>query len=90
VRAVLVRADHLVDQLGQLRREEEVTRRGEPRCLVCNGLLEARSPQDVRERVPRYVTQTQTRFTYCPICDRVTWAATHWENMQRTLGDAGF
>ncbi len=90
VSAVLVRADHLVDQLAQLRREEGLIRRGEPRCLVCNGLLQVRSREDVREHVPPYVAQTQTRFTYCPVCDRVTWPATHWQNMQRTLDDAGF
>jgi hypothetical protein len=90
VRAILVRADLLVDQLRQLHDEEGVGRRGEPRCLVCNGLLQGRAPEQVRERVPPYVAQTQTRFTYCPPCDRVTWPATHWENMQRTLDDAGF
>jgi uncharacterized protein with PIN domain len=29
-------------------------------------------------------------FTYCPACDRVTWPATHWEDMQRRLAEAGF
>jgi len=90
VRAVLVRADLLAEQLQQLRSEEGLRRRGEPRCLVCNGRLELRAPYEVRERVPRYVAQTQTRFTYCPTCDRVTWPATHWDNMQRTLDNAGF
>ena len=90
VPAVLVRADHLVDQLAQLRSEEGLVRRGEPRCLVCNGLLQVRSRNDVKDRVPPYVAQTQTRFTYCPVCDRVTWPATHWQSMQRTLHDAGF
>lgn len=90
VRAILVRADLLVDQLRQLHDEEGLRRRGEPRCLVCNGLLQPHALEQVRERVPPYVAQTQTRFTYCPTCDRITWPATHWENMQRTLDDAGF
>ncbi len=89
-RAVLVRSDHVVEQLRQLRQEEGLLRLREPRCLVCNGLLEPRAPGEVRERVPPYVAQTQTRFGYCPVCDRVTWPATHWENMQRTLARAGF
>jgi uncharacterized protein with PIN domain len=36
------------------------------------------------------VAETQHAFTYCPYCDRVTWPATHWENMQRRLAETGF
>ena len=90
VRAVLVRHDLIADQLGQLRLEEGLRRLGASRCLVCNGTLEMRTAEEVRERVPPYVVRTQTRFTYCPACDRVTWRATHWEDMQRRLAEAGF
>lgn len=90
VRAVLVRDDLLVDQLRQLRVEQGLQRRGEPRCLVCNSALEPRVLRKVRERVPPYVAQTQTRFTFCPACGRVTWPGTHWEHMQRRLAEAGF
>lgn len=90
VHTVLVRHDLLVDQLCQLRIERGLHAVGEPRCLVCNGLLEPRVLQDVRDRVPSYVARTQSRFTFCPACDRVTWPATHWEDMQRRLAEAGF
>jgi uncharacterized protein with PIN domain len=36
------------------------------------------------------VAATQQVFTYCPVCDRVTWPATHWDDMQRRLVEAGF
>ena len=89
VRVILVRHDLLVDQLRQLRMEHGLRRRGEPRCLVCNGPLESRVVDEVRARVPSYVAQTQSRFTYCPTCDRVLWPATHWEHMRRRLAEAG-
>jgi len=90
VRTVLVRDDLLVDQLRQLRIEEGLHLWGEPRCMVCNSPLEPRTLQEVREWVPPYVAQTQTRFTYCPSCNRVTWQATHWKRMERRLVEAGF
>lgn len=90
VRAVLVRHDLIADQLQQIRLEEGLERLDSPRCLVCNGTLETRTVEEVRERVPPYVVRTQTRFNYCPVCDRVTWPATHWEDMQRRLAEAGF
>ena len=90
VRAVLVRGDRLPEQLRQLRIEQGLHRVGPPRCLVCNGPLREVSPDEVRQRVPPYVAATQDRFTYCPVCDRVTWPATHWDDMQQRLAEAGF
>jgi len=43
----------------------------------------------VRGRVPPYVAATQQRFTYCRACDRITWPATHWQNMERRLTELG-
>jgi len=89
VRAVLVRGDLPTDQLRQLQAEEGLHRVGPPRCLVCNSALDDLSPDQVRHRVPPYVAATQAKFTYCPVCDRVTWSATHWDDMRRRLGEAG-
>jgi uncharacterized protein with PIN domain len=89
VRAVLLRGDLLFEQLRQLQTEEGLHRGGPPRCMVCNASLECVSPDEVRHRVPAYVAETQDRFTYCPACDRVTWRATHWDDMQRRLSEAG-
>jgi uncharacterized protein with PIN domain len=47
------------------------------------------SPEEVRDRVPAYVAATEEKFTYCPVCDRVTWPATHWDDMQQRLAEAG-
>lgn len=54
-------------------------------CLECNHPLEARSKQQVRERVPPYVFKTQDQYMECPICHRIYWRGTHWEAMNKTL-----
>lgn len=90
VQAVLVRDDRVVDQLKQLRCELGLRREGPSRCLVCNSSLRELPPTSVKDRVPPYVAATQDRFRYCPVCDRVTWAATHWKDMERRLREAGY
>jgi uncharacterized protein with PIN domain len=90
VRAVLVRHDTLPEQLRQLRIEDGLHRVGPPRCLVCNGILEDVGLEEARQRIPPYVATTQKKFTYCPICDRITWSATHWDEIRRRLAEAGF
>jgi uncharacterized protein with PIN domain len=90
VRAVLVRGDLLAAQLEQLRTEEGLHRVGPPRCLVCGSRLLPMTPDEVHARVPPYVAATQHVFTYCPVCDRITWPATHWDDMRRRLVEAGF
>ena len=89
VRALLVRGNTLPEQVEQLRAELGLQRVGPPRCSVCNSPLEEASPELVRGRVPPYVAATQQRFTYCQVCDRITWPATHWQNMERRLTELG-
>lgn len=89
VRALLVRGDTLPEQVEQLRAEIGLQRVGPPRCLVCNSPLEEVGLEQVRDRVPPYVAGTQQCFTHCPVCDRVTWPATHWQDMERRLAELG-
>ncbi len=90
VTAVLLRGDHVEEQLRQLRVELGLCRRGPARCLVCNERLEVLTVEQARLRVPAYVAETQTEFRYCAVCDRITWPATHWESASRVLRAAGF
>ncbi len=89
VSAVLLRGDLLLEQLQQLQADEGLRRVGPPRCLVCNGSLDALGAEEVCHRVPVYVAATQEKYTYCSVCDRVTWPATHWDDMRRRLAEAG-
>jgi uncharacterized protein with PIN domain len=61
-------------------------RRALSRCLECNGLLAPSPPAAVRGRVPPYTFATQREFWTCAGCDRVYWAGTHVEGIQRRLG----
>ena len=54
-------------------------------CLECNQPLEERSQQQVQNRVPPYVFQTQSQYMECPACHRIYWRGTHWQAMTRKL-----
>jgi len=58
------------------------------RCLECNVPMERVTGEEVKEKVPPYVLETQERFARCPSCDRVFWAATHVDEMRRRLARA--
>ncbi len=58
-------------------------------CLECNEPLLPRERDAVRELVPPYVFQTQTRYMQCPKCRRIYWQGTHWEAMSRRLQALG-
>ena len=55
------------------------------RCLACNALLSAASPEEVQGRVPERVHATFTRFQRCPECKRVFWAGSHHAHMQSII-----
>ncbi len=54
-------------------------------CLECNQPLKESSKQQVRDRVPPYVFQTQNQYVECPACHRIYWRGTHWQAMTKTL-----
>ncbi len=54
-------------------------------CLECNQPLEERTRQQVKERVPPYVFQTQDQYVECPSCHRIYWKGTHWQAMTKKL-----
>jgi len=54
-------------------------------CLECNQALLERSKQQVKDRVPPYVFQTQNQYMECPNCHRIYWRGTHWQAMTKKL-----
>lgn len=86
VKAILLRADGVQDQVRQVLAELAL----EPavvlsRCLDCNTELEPRSKAAVAGRLPPYVRATQERFSECPDCARVYWPGTHWQRIQERV-----
>ena len=55
------------------------------RCDVCNVVVELIEKAQVKDRVPPYVFQTQEALHICPSCQRVYWAATHWQRTRQFL-----
>jgi uncharacterized protein with PIN domain len=55
------------------------------RCLVCNMTLEPRNREEIRDSVPEYVFEVQSRFSSCPRCGRIFWQGSHFEKMKEKL-----
>lgn len=54
-------------------------------CIRCNTPIKDIEKEDVRDKVPPYVFETQERFGICPECKRIYWGATHTEGMKKEL-----
>ena len=90
VRALWIESQELPAQLRQVQAVIGPAPNGRfTRCAVCNTLLAPIDKAQVEGRVPPYVFQTQEDFLRCPGCERLYWAATHVEHMQRMLADIG-
>ena len=60
-------------------------RRWFSRCDQCNVPVIPVERSAVKERVPPYVYQTMDRFQTCESCQRIYWAATHWERAREVF-----
>lgn len=88
---VFVESQRLQDQLRELAARGLITGPLETtRCPLCNAVLQELPREAARGRVPPYVYQTQQEFYVCPVCDRVYWAGTHWQNVQATWQALGW
>jgi len=54
-------------------------------CLECNQGLILRDKEEVQDRVPAHVFETQAQYTECPACHRIYWQGTHWQAMVKKL-----
>ena len=84
---VLIESDHYRDQLRQVIGHcgIHVGENVFSRCVECNAVLQARARDEVESLVPAYVYSSQTEFSFCPICRRIYWPATHREKMLEQL-----
>jgi uncharacterized protein with PIN domain len=87
LKAILIQSDKHEEQIRQVVEDLNLdTRSGLfTVCLECNRPLEARTKQQVKERVPPYVFKTQDQYVECPECHRIYWKGTHWQAMTRKL-----
>jgi uncharacterized protein with PIN domain len=87
LRAVLVNGDQPEEQMRQVIERLHLDSDFRPLslCLECNQPLVERRREEVADRVPPYVFQTQEQFVECPACHRVYWKGTHWQAMTQKL-----
>lgn len=88
MRVFLIKQERIKEQLkevfGVLGIKPEVDKMFS-RCIICNIGLEKIAKEQIKEKVPGYVFNTQEEFIFCPRCQRVYWPGTHWGNVKNTL-----
>lgn len=88
IRIIVSGSDFVEEQLDELTRELDLPLddSGIFRiCVECNTPLEDIKKEEVRDRVPEYVYNTQDLFKRCPVCDKIFWKGTHWGMVKEWL-----
>jgi len=87
LKAILIQSDEPERQMRQVMDTLELDCQHKPFtiCLECNQPLLGRSKEEVKNRVPPYVFQTQSQYMECPTCHRIYWRGTHWQAMTMKL-----
>lgn len=84
-RMVIVRSEKVVDQIREITDALSLKPENDKLlsiCIKCNEVLQDVSKtEEIKERVPEYVFQTQEIFHVCPHCGDIYWAGTHKENI---------
>ena len=89
LKAILIHSDDPEQQMKQLISRIKFANNIKPFsiCLECNQPLGGKDKEQIRDKVPHYVLETQSQFKQCPSCYRIYWRGTHWERMKNKLED---
>ena len=88
LKVLLIQHDDLQNQLRQVIKYLGTNlKRPFSRCIRCNEPLLDVAKDAAKDRVPPHVFRTQADFMKCPLCQRIYWRGTHWENMARQLAE---
>jgi uncharacterized protein len=88
LRSLLIESNQLGAQIREVLRflgAEVEVERILTRCLQCNSPLLDAARDALRDRVPPYIYETQSKFKHCPACDRVYWGGTHRDHILARL-----
>ena len=91
VEAFLVKGRTEVEKLAELARsfgfslEVDVEN---SRCPKCNAGIRSVSKEEVAGRIPESTGRFYEEFWICVECGQVYWRGSHWERINRTLGQA--
>jgi len=88
LRIVLIKEEKLKEQLREVLKALEISLDSVlmfSRCIICNEELVEIAKDQIKDRVPEYVFNTQEDFISCPKCERIYWQGTHWGNVETIL-----
>ena len=88
LRVVLIKEEKLKEQLREVSKALEISLDSVlmfSRCIICNEELVEIAKDQIKDRVPEYVFNTQKDFISCPKCERIYWQGTHWGNVETIL-----
>lgn len=81
---LFIESDFLFEQLRQVIKELNLKLQEEnffTRCSICNQEIENIDKEEVKDKVPEYVYNTQKEFGICKTCQKIYWKATHYQRM---------
>ncbi|MDI6641236.1 MAG: Mut7-C RNAse domain-containing protein [Elusimicrobiota bacterium] len=84
----LIKSNFLDEQIEQVAQEFELKLDKErlfSRCTICNLPIEQIEKEKIKDKVPPYIYNSQTEFSYCKQCGRVYWPGTHLEMILNKL-----
>jgi hypothetical protein len=88
MKIVLLESERIAEQIQETLKELKISLNCDMmfrRCTICNAQLVGVSKEEIKDRIPEYVFNTQDDFNLCPVCRRIYWQGTHWGNVQETL-----
>jgi len=90
-RFIFLESERIQNQLEQVFQVTRISRLPGilTRCLSCNDRLLNIPAEQVRNKVPAFVYETQTQFKSCPACGKIYWAGTHRQAVLRALERLG-
>ena len=89
-----VRALYVPQQLGKLEQLRFVTRElglalRPARCMACGGELAEVPKHTVTGEAPPLAFRNCSRFWRCGRCGKLMWRGTHWQRIEKRLGETG-
>jgi len=88
IRLLKIRYDNILEQVQQVLKElgtQPDKNMLFTRCIICNEELKKAHKEEIKEKVPEYVYNTQNIFVACPKCGRIYWHGTHWDSVEKLM-----
>ena len=60
----------------------------DPRCSICNALLDRGDKELLAEKIPRGALERYKEFWVCPSCGKIYWEGSHWKGIRETIEKA--